>query len=543
MSTPSPKIKHVSASQFKTYSLCQRKWYIEKCTDAPRPEPSAAMLLGTAVHAILEDYVSEGTDIPDTREGRIARTALKYIPTSTDLHVELSLRMESIDPPLVGFIDLYDTMDPSCPVVIDYKTTSSWKWARKEEQLLADPQMIAYAQYALEQHPSANEVIVAHIQLKTKGAPEGRLVSVELTREHVAEQWAKLVELAAEMKQTSYLDSVEEVPPTLSACGAFGGCPFADTCAALSPVTNPFAGISEVGNKNKEEKMSRLQELRDRKKKASLPPSPPVNGTPRPTGVLSSDAASRVVEVEAVEAEEVEEVAAPTELVFTEPVPAKDNYSDEQYDEAAKALLAHMRDRSVPRVGKVAAKTIVGKVLDLRRVRLYYVEKACLFSEGTLDYTEGTVLRASALPTHRGSYDHETGESFPSEDSVAQKKKEEKAEKKKAPAPEPVIIEEAPVQEAAAGLTVYIDCLPVKGITGAVSFEDLIFPLVTKVAENNKVATPLQMQYGEGKNHVAGLLRVSDLKGSVLVSSDNPYWAACKTVLVQAADAVIQGIR
>ena len=422
MSTPTSKIKHVSASQFKTYSLCKRKWYIEKCTDAPRPEPSAAMLLGSAVHELLEEYVSNGVAIDgDTKAGRIARPAIKYIPESTDLHVELSLRMESIDPPLVGFIDLYDTSDPSCPVVIDYKTTSAWKWARKEEQLRGDPQMIAYAQYALEQHPEANDVTVAHIQLKTKGAPEGRLVSIELTREHVAEQWAKLVELATEMKQTSYLDSVEEVPPTLSACGAFGGCPFADTCAALGPAKNPFAGIQNLKSetRNKEEKMSRLQELRDRKKRKILPPAPPTNGSPRPTGVLSSDAASRAVEAEpevltssaalgrkgkallelAVleskqsNAEVLTETPAGS-IAFTEPVPSKDNFSDELYDEAAKALLAHMRDRSVQRIGKVAAKTIVGKVLDLRRVRLYYVEKACHSSEGTLSPSSVSVPHA-----------------------------------------------------------------------------------------------------------------------------------------------------
>ena len=540
MSTPTPKIKHVSASQFKTYSLCKRKWYIEKCTDAPRPEPSAAMLLGSAVHSLLEDHISEGKDIPDTREGRIARTALRHIPESTELAVELELRMESIDPPLVGFIDLYDTERADCPAIYDFKTTSSWKWAKTEEQLKTDPQMIAYAQHALEQHPEANDVTVAHIQLKTRGAPDSRLVSIELPREHVVEQWAKLVELATEMKQTSYLDSVEEVPPTFAACGAFGGCPFADTCAALGPNTNPFAGIQNLKSetRKKEENMSRLQELRDRKRRASLPPAPPSNGSPRPTGVLSSDAASRTVEVEPPAEPPAE---APAEaIVFTEPVPGKDNFSDEQYDAAAKALLAHMRERNIQRISKVAAKTIVGKVFDLRRVRLYYVEKACFFSEGTLSYSDGTVHRASAIPTHRPSYDHETGESFPPEDAVREEKKKKK---KKAPTPKPVIIEEAPVQEAASGLTVYVDCLPLKGLPGAVSFEDLIAPLVAKVAENNKVATPLLMSYGEGKNHVAGLLRVSSLKGSVLVSSDNPYWAACKTVLVQAADAVIQGIR
>ena len=532
-------IEHVSASQFKTYSLCKRKWYIEKCTDAPRPEPSAAMLLGSTVHELLENFVLNGEELPETREGRIAQTAVQYIPDG-QLHVELDVRLESIDPPLVGFIDLYETSDETCPVVIDYKTTSAWKWAKTEEQLKTDPQMIAYGQYALEQHPKANEVVVAHIQLKTKGAPESRLVSVELTREHVEQQWSELVALAAEMKQTSYIDSVEEVPPTLSACGAYGGCPFADTCAALGGAkTNPFAGISEIGNKKKEDDMSRLEELRNRKRNKALPPAP-TNGTPVSTGVLSLDAATRVVEVSEPEPEPevIEAVAVPSDAAYSEPVPAKDNFSDGMYDEAAKALLSHMRDRNIQRIGKVSAKTLVGKVLDLRRVRLYYVEKACRFSDGTLKYEDGTVVRASAIPTHRPTYDTETGEVFPPEGLVKQEKKEQ-AKKK----PKPVILEEEPAKETAAGLTVYVDCLPIKGVKGAVSFEDLIQPLVSRVAEDNKVATPLLMKFAEGKNHVAGLLRVSDLKGCVLVRSSNPYWEACSTVLIQASDAVIQGIR
>ena len=77
MSTHNNKIQHVSASQFKTFSRCKRKWFIEKCTDVPRPEPSKAMVLGTAVHAVLEEYLRDGV-VPDeeTRAGRIAAAGL-----------------------------------------------------------------------------------------------------------------------------------------------------------------------------------------------------------------------------------------------------------------------------------------------------------------------------------------------------------------------------------------------------------------------------------------------------------------------------------
>ena len=527
------KISHVSASQFKTFSLCQRKWYIEKCTDAPRPEPSAAMLLGSAVHELLEEYVSNGVEIDgDTKAGRIARTAIEHIPESTDLTVELELRMESIDPPLIGFIDLYDMMDSSCPVVIDYKTTSSWDWAKTEQQLTTDPQMIAYGQYALEQHPEAEEVVVSHIQLKTRGAPESRQVSVQLSRDHVYDEWSKLVDLASTMKEVSRIDDVEGVTPNLSACGAFGGCPYADTCAALGTKAKPFAGIQNLKSENrkKEDDMNRLQELLNKKRTNNvvntLPPAPS-NGAE----VLSPDAASR-------DTPTAEEAANSTELVFSSPTPSKDKFTDEQYSEAANELLRHMRDRNVNVIGSVASRPLVGRALDLKRVRPYYVEKACFLSEGTLRFGEdGKVYRNTSAPRL-----------VVAEEPKVAPEPEPKVEV--APAPKPKAKPKAspkqtkaPAAEPAESLTLYIDCLPMKGIEEAQPFEDVIEPMIKKVAENNGVASPLLMQYGEGKNHVAGLLRVQCPKGSVVISSDNPYWASCKTVLIQSADVVIKGTR
>lgn len=527
------KISHVSASQFKTFSLCQRKWYIEKCTDVPRPEPSAAMLLGSAVHELLEEHVRDGVEIAgDTKAGRIARTAIEYIPGG-ELQVELELRMESIDPPLIGFIDLYDTMDSSCPVVIDYKTTSSWDWAKTEQQLTTDPQMIAYGQYALEQHPDANEVIVAHIQLKTRGAPESRLVSVELTRDHVHSEWAKLVDLASTMKEVSRIDDVEGVTPNLSACGAFGGCPYADTCAALGTRAQPFAGIQNLKSetRKKEDDMNRLQELLNKKRAAA----PAETTAPNEVAVLSEDAAPRETPTEAEREES-------SELTFSSPVPSKDKFTDEQYSAAANELLRHMRDRNVSVVGSIAARPLVGRALDLRRVRPYYVEKTCALSEGTLRFGEdGKVYRGSTATLPRLVVAEEPEVEVAPEPEV-EVAPAPKVEVKVAPAPKPKKTK-APAAEPAELLVLYIDCLPLKGTDETQTFEDVIEPMVQKVAENNGVASPLLMQYGEGKNHVAGLLRVQCPKGLVVVSSDNPYWASCKTVLIQSADVVIKGTR
>jgi len=520
------KITHVSASQFKTFGLCRRKWYIEKCTDAPKPEPSKSMILGQEVHAVLEEYLQTGV-APDesTREGRIAAAGLHLLPEESVLEIELRIRLEDIDPPLVGFIDVLDMSEPWRPVVIDHKTTSAWRWAKTEEQLKTDPQMIAYARYALDEFPVADVVEVAHVQYKTKGAPEARRVSALLEREHVDEHWEELKQIATEMKKTSLLDDVEEVPPNLSACGAYGGCPYADTCAALGQRPNPFAGIERLKSETqkKEDNMSTLRQLLESKKKGkkSSPPIPS-NGAP----VLSPDAAPRETVVLPADIDCGEEGQEETgELTFTTPVPVHDKYADDVYSAAANEILKHLRGRQVSKIGVVAARPLVGRILGLKRVRDYYVEKTCLLSEGTLRFEEGTVLRGSA-----------TAAPEPTPEIVVEE----------APAPveaEPKAKRAAPAPEPAATLVLYIDCLPVKGLEKTETFEDVIEPLIQKVAENNKVASPLLMQYGEGKNHVAGLLRVTLPKGYVVVSSDNPYWASCKTVLIQSADVVIKGTR
>jgi len=533
MSTPEAKIHHVSASQFKTFSMCKRKWYIEKCTDAPKPEPSKAVVLGSAVHAVLEAYLRDGVE-PDeeTRAGRIAASGLHLLPEGV-LEIEREIKLQDIDPPLLGYIDVLDLTEPWMPVVIDHKTTSSWDWTKTEEELKSDPQMIAYARYALDQCTAADTVEVCHIQYITKGAPEARRVAAVISREHVNEHWEKLKKVAAEIKATSLLDEVEDVEPNLSACGAFGGCPYADTCAALGDSQSPFAGIETIKTEKDNDMKRRLEDiLQDRKDRVAKAAALSQNTAP---SILSQDAAPRTEE------EKPEPQPAPVNgtMTFAEPVPAKDKFTDEQYSDAASALLQFMRNRNVRSMNNVTARPIVGKVLDLGRVRPYYVEKACLLSEGTLTYDKGTVLRGSAAaePAPKPRVE------------PAPKPRVEAAPKPKAKVkPFETAETTEPKSKRPRGkhwaLVVYIDCLPTKGAPEDVqAFEDVIAPHVDAVAKKHSVSTPLLIQYGEGKNHVAGLLRVKPPTGCVTVTSDNPYWPACKTVLLQAADIVITGIK
>jgi CRISPR/Cas system-associated exonuclease Cas4 (RecB family) len=102
---------HCSASQFKTFSLCERKWWFEKRSGLPQPPPSTAMLLGTEVHALLETYLLTGEEPTQMdRASKIVRGGIEsgLVPTPQSVTVEGRIQLDDCDPPLVGFIDVLD---------------------------------------------------------------------------------------------------------------------------------------------------------------------------------------------------------------------------------------------------------------------------------------------------------------------------------------------------------------------------------------------------------------------------------------------------
>jgi len=267
--------------------------------------------------------------------------------------------------------------------------------------------------------------------------------------------------------------------------------------------------------------------------------------------ILSRDSAPRTETAEKPAPRGTDETPPPApkkkeETGFTETVPRDDRFSDEKYSEAANQLLAFMRNRDVRSISNVTARPIVGRVLSLGRVRPYYVEKACHMSEGTLTYSDGKVLRGG-----KGGMVKKVADVRPAP-PVAPKVEppapKAPAPKVEPPAPKAKVAKApaAPKVETSSSLVVYVDCLPTKrhpNSSAPQSFEDVLAPHIEVVSRNNKVSTPLLMPYGEGKNQVAGLLRVKPPTGCVTVTSDNPYWPACKTVIIQSADVVVTGIK
>ena len=121
-------LSHVSASSIELYRSCPRKWYYTYMLGR-RGKATEAMSRGTKVHALLEEYLLNGT-IPSGRSqvAKIATSGIGLLPSRNlnTQHIEAPLTdfvIPNLPVPFKGFIDLLDLTDGVH--ILDHKTTSS----------------------------------------------------------------------------------------------------------------------------------------------------------------------------------------------------------------------------------------------------------------------------------------------------------------------------------------------------------------------------------------------------------------------------------
>jgi RecB family exonuclease len=218
-------LSHVSASSIELYRACPRKWYyryILKHTS----QATEAMLLGTKVHAVLEEYLLNGT----TPAGRakaalIAAPGIKLLPARNPKtqRVEAPLsdfKIEGLPVPFKGFIDLLDLTDGVH--ILDHKTTSDLtKWPKTEEELAVNTQLIIYARHVLEHYPQAKEARLTHIYYQTKTPYAAKSVSVSVTREDVYERFKEILTIAESMVEAAS-NSLDSTAKESGYCYSYG---------------------------------------------------------------------------------------------------------------------------------------------------------------------------------------------------------------------------------------------------------------------------------------------------------------------------------
>ena len=246
--------EHVSPSQIETWLGCNRQWYWQYPMGI-KPPPTASNLVGSACHTIAEDFIQEqnGEDLSVKRDGKDHHRSIVR-PSMSTLHmlrlhhkaglghVERSMKRKLRNGlNLVGRIDFLSLPETDNPLVVDHKTTSSLQYAKTEEELASNIQMLAYAYEAVCLKPLAKAVRVAHNVMLTRGAPAARYTDALISVKDVHAGWTRIQDISDKMIETSKLASPADVPPNLSACDRFGGCFHRDRCSAIKAAQNPNA--------------------------------------------------------------------------------------------------------------------------------------------------------------------------------------------------------------------------------------------------------------------------------------------------------------
>lgn len=243
----------VSPSQVNTFDQCQRL-YAFTYVEGLRTPSTDKQQFGTDVHQILEDWMTDATPPPDTPEGAVAKQLLDQgwlPPPGPETFKEYNMRFRLLPGVIAnGFIDLL--IPPPAGdlgTVTDYKTTSSLRYAKTEEELGSDPQALMYSAFGMFLW-SVPKVRVQWLYSsasnpKPKKMPNGgwiqpprkpngkRRVSrvFEASDPQYREQWVRLlwkIKALREIRdnQTKGMD----LPPSPESCGAYGECPHKERC-------------------------------------------------------------------------------------------------------------------------------------------------------------------------------------------------------------------------------------------------------------------------------------------------------------------------
>lgn len=492
-----------SASQLKTFRRCPSRWYFEKIVGLETPT-SEAMARGTRIHTMLEDYLVEGVDIPDTDEGRIALPALERLPDKGSVARDMVERRFELPADVLGvrFVGIIDLVEPD--IITDHKTTSATKYTKTEEELKADPQAQAYSIEMAQTRPGP--VSFRHVYMLTKGAPKSMETRVTFEREELVDAVLSLRATVSDMLETSSLGDVSKASFNLEACNDFGGCPFRSQCASVGrPTRGLISGLftSKVKTMEHTDPLAALLASR-----TTTPPINPPDGTPEMElpPVPEPDPQQELIELEDIEPEETTKKRRGLRLPDGSLVSRASKSELAAYAQQNKIIVEPPEGRSQP------------GTRELREA----IEAFMLFiDEPSIDPEDEPVEEVVEKVVMNG-----LSESFEHGDSPV--------------TDGPVIVEDV---EPDSRFVLYINAAP----RGSVTYlEDVLSPLAHEVAVDSGAPHYLMLPYNTGPKKVAALLahklRQGDvvLGGPVVADMRLPSSEASVEVLLPYAQEVVR---
>lgn len=507
----------VSVSQAKNWDRCNRGWGFDKI-DLIKRITSAAQQFGLTGHGHAQRWQDHGTMPPDTPEGKAFKQGIKKgwlpPPKSANVHteVEFARPMHEIADDLlfIGYIDIVDARDKKHVIVQDHKFTKDLRYAMEEAELAEDLQAIGYARIVFDE-TEAQKVTCRWNYYAAAGTktrkPKGTK-KVEHTFDRgvgFEERWQEFVEISREIYDAkNNCKKASDLDPNPGECGAFGGCQYAEK----DPKTKkPYCIIKdesrfrahfaqfEKTNKRKAKAMGGLfDKVKNKKEKADATTTPEPATSPR----------EPVVEPEAA------------------PAPAA---------KKSGGLMGKFEQLAAASKGKKVA--LAGKAKLTTQTKAA-VTNAAMSNDGV-----------NPPEQHQAS-----GDSEPAPETAAEKKKREgaekraakKAEKEAAKANEPKPSE----TNGKADMTVFIDCLPVKGVAKPIQLIDILAPSMGVVADKIKEPHWNLAEFAKGGTLLATAfdqwLDDNPVVGVVLMDSSSAESRAVREVLVAHAKHVVQGV-
>ena len=547
---------HWSPSQVDTFSLCNRKWWLNKIMGLEIPaHPSA--VIGSAMHAELETYLEHGD--PKVL-GPIARAGLEFLPKPGTVVIEHDigpLALTAGGLPALGRIDCLDLRSEP-PEVIDHKSIGNLDYAKTSEELAKNVQMIVYARATtveLERMgvPAPERVKVSHIAYQTKGRNIARKTSALVTQAQIEKTWGHIDATVRAMRETALTLTPDRVTPTKSACDAYGGCHFRDRCKALQATsrisTTPTPGGTPMPDPKANPLLARLGVKTKASAEVAVEAAPALTPEPAPAAPAASAGKASVLSRL--------RKAAENPPVSTSIVPP-DAPTDE---EVAAAIVAEEATVADAVAVKTAAKAKPAAVVSedagdkTRRPRNALPRLMALGYSGE-DVSGMDVATMHAVLDGKVRKGDEIPAPAPAPVPVAVVAPAPAPtippEVASLPVPAPTSVESLPVavpvpapraSVSGDGLVLYIDCRPVKGGGDApTDLTDLLAPLMRAVASDAGVDHYTLVPYGQGPARVAALVaRNPWTTGVLFVDSRAPATQAVLEVLRPYATVIVQG--
>lgn len=230
-----------SATQMDTYLDCERKWGLRYIAGLPDKKDDGPRDFGKKVHSHQDMWLKHGTKPPDTPEGRVMATAIRWLPNPGTCSAEHPFEWIPNGQPfaLRGSIDCLEVMGDGVFRIEDTKVTgSNFRWMKTAGELRTNVQAVVYSSFVA-QHYRVDLVRCRWIYcLRTndkRGIRPARPVDFEMPLEHLAGQFEIVCEIGRRMVLALEQKVQPEDLPCRNACNKYGGCPYLDNGCGMTP--------------------------------------------------------------------------------------------------------------------------------------------------------------------------------------------------------------------------------------------------------------------------------------------------------------------